>query len=410
MERSRLAGFFGMGLAAATPGAAAGGCGCPPVEIRQVTTRRDLGRFVTMPWRIYRGDPQWVPPLLIDVKEFLDRRKHPFYRHGEAAQFLALSQGEAVGRILASDDPRYNQKHGSNVGCFGMFESVDEQPVAHALLDAAAAWLRARGRAAIIGPIDYSINYNCGLLVDGFHTPPRFMMNHNPPYYAPLLESWGLTKVKDLYGWWFVDKTPALSKWRSRVGRLAERCGVVIRPFSRAHFEEEVRKCQAVYCASRQDQWGFIDLTEAEFLYFAERLNRVGIPELVLTAEVDGRPVGFALSMPDINEAIRPLNGRLTTCGIPLGLCRFLYRLRRVKTARMLVLGVLEGYRRRGIGELLILKSIDHAMGVIGYRGAELSWTLEDNQVINRTIESVGGQRYKTYRIYGKPLSANVAP
>lgn len=374
------------------------------VEIREVTSRRDVNRFVRVPWAIYADDPNWVPPLLIDVKEFLNRKVHPFYRHGEATQFLALRGGRAVGRILVSDDPRYNQRNGSNLGCFGMFECLNEPPTAHALLEAAAGWLRARGRTTIMGPLDYSTNYACGLLVDGFDTPPRILMNHNPAYYADLLESWGLAKVKDLYAWWFVDPYDMVAKWRRRADWLARRGGVTIRPFSKKDFDAEVRRCQKVYEESRKEHWGFVELTDAEFQYFAKRLARIGIPEQALLAEVQGEPVGFSVTLPDTNEAIRPLNGRLTTVGIPVGLVRLLYRMSKVKTARMAVLVLLEKYRRRGISELLILETLDYGKNVIGYTGAELGWTLEDNRLINRTIERVGAKRYKTYRIYEKSI------
>ncbi len=374
------------------------------IEVRQVSSRRDRSRFIQLPWTIYADDPLWVPPLLIDVKEFLNRKVHPFYGHGEAVQFLALQDGVAVGRILASDDPRYNQRYESNLGCFGMFECRDEEPVAHALLDAAAGWLRDRGRACIRGPVDYSVNYPCGLLVEGFDTPPRVLMNHNPPYYARLLESWGLAKAKDLYAWWFVDPYDMVNKWRRRADWLARRGTVTIRPFRKKDFEAEVARCHQVYSEARKEHWGFVDLTEAEFRYFAKQFARVGIPEQVLVAEVDGRPVGFSITLPDINEAIRPLNGRLTTLGIPIGLIRLLYRIPRVKTARMAVLVLLESYRRRGISELLILETLDYGKNVIGYSGAELSWTLEDNDLINRTIQRVGGERYKTYRIYERRI------
>ena len=167
-------------------------CPSAPLEVREVRSRSDLDRFIKLPWRIYAEDPHWVPPLLMEVKEFLNRRKHPFYKHGDATQFIAMRGDETVGRILVSDDPRYNQERGENVGCFGMFECDNDQAAAHGLLDAAAGWLAARGRTAIRGPIDYSLNYPCGLLVEGFDTPPRIMMNHNRRYYAGLLESWGL--------------------------------------------------------------------------------------------------------------------------------------------------------------------------------------------------------------------------
>jgi len=375
-----------------------------PLEIRVVRGRGDLDRFVKLPWRIYANAPHWAPPLLIDVKEFLNPRKHPFYKHGEAVQFIATRGDETLGRILVSDDPRYNQQHGENLGCFGMFECVDDRPTAHALLDAAAEWLRARGRTAIRGPIDYSLNYPSGLLVEGFETPPRTMMNHGRTYYPDLIESWGLKKARDLYAWWFVDSLDLGAKWSQRAQRLARRGGVAIRPFRVDDFDAEVARCHKVYNASMKELWGFVQLSEAEFRYFAKKLSQLAIAEQTLLAEVGGQVVGFSIALPDLNEAIRPLNGRLTRWGLPLGLLRFLRRKRRVKTARMVILDVLKDYRRRGIAELLILRTLDYGKNVIGYTGAELGWTLEDNDAVNHTIEAVGARRYKTYRVYEKPL------
>jgi GNAT superfamily N-acetyltransferase len=359
-----------------------------------------------MPWSIYAADPVWVPPLLFEVKEFLDPKKHPFYQHGEATTFLATRGNETVGRILVSDDPNYNELHGTNVGCFGMFESIDEPAVTHGLLDAAADWLRARGRTSIMGPIDYSTNYPLGLLIDGFDTPPRVMMNHNPPYYAGLLESWGLAKTKDLYCWWFVDPKDMVARWHDRAERIARRSGVRVRSFRVDDFDADVERCFNVYNAARTKNWGFAKLTDAEFHYFAKQMARLAVPELILLAEVDDKPVGFSITLPDVNEAIAPLNGRLTTLGLPIGMLRLMRRLPRVKTARMLVLDLLEDYRRRGISELLILKTLDYGKNTIGYTGAELGWTLEDNYLINRTVEAVGAKRYKTYRIYEKGLDS----
>jgi GNAT superfamily N-acetyltransferase len=339
---------------------------------------------------------------LVEVKKFLDPKVHPFLWHGAAAQFLALRGGEAVGRILVSDDPNYNRVHGTNVGCFGMFESQDDEKVASALLDAAASWLRARGRTAIQGPIDYSINYACGLLIDGFDTPPRFMMNHNPPYYGRLLESWGLAKAKDLYCWWFDGYDPKLNAWQERAQRVAKRRGVTVRPFEKRNFQSELACLRVLYRSAYEENWGFIDMSDAEFQYFAKRLSEVADPNLVLLAEVDGKPAGFAITMPDLNEAIQPLHGRLTTWGLPIGLARLLWRLARVKNARVMVLVVAPGYRRRGVAELLIHQTFEYGRKTRRMEGAELGWTLEDNHVINRTIEAVGGRRYKTYRVYQK--------
>lgn len=377
----------------------------PTLEVREVTTRGDLDRFMKMPWPIYAEDPHWVPPLLVEVKDFLNRKKHPFYKHGEATQFIAVRGNETVGRILASDDPLYNQESGQNVGCFGMFECVNDQATADSLLDAAAGWLHARGRTTIRGPIDYSLNYPCGLLVDGFDTPPRFMMNHNRPYYANLLESWGLKKGHDLYAWWFVDSVNLMAKWKERADRLAKRGGITIRPFNLKDFDADVSRCQTVYNAAMRELWGFVKFTEAEFQFMAKKLKQMAIAEQVLLAEVDGKVVGVSITVPDLNEAIRPLNGRLTRYGMPIGLVKFLLRKRRIRTARMVVLDVLEDYRRRGIAEMLILRTLDYGKNVIGYTGAELSWTQEDNVLVNRTIEAVGARRYKTFRIYEKELT-----
>lgn len=375
-----------------------------PLQIRPVVSRGDLNQFCRVPWQIYADDPHWVPPLLLQVKEFLNPRKHPFYLHGAAAQFLAVRGGVPLGRILVSDDPHFNRRHGTNLGCFGMFECIQDPPTAHALLDAAADWLRRRGRSAVMGPVDYSTNYPCGLLIEGFDTPPRIMMNHNRPYYAELLESWGLAKAKDLYAWWFQDHHDLAAKWQRRAERLKRRNHISIRPTQKGRFDAEVRRCRTIYNGAMHDNWGSVALTDAEFRHLGKKIVQITVPELALLAEVDGRPVGFALTAPDVNEAIRPLDGRLTRLGLPINLVRLLYRRRRVKTARMIVLDILEGYRRRGVAEMLILRTLDYGKNTLGLTGAELSWTLEDNTLINRTLEAVGAQRYKTFRIYHGPL------
>jgi len=380
------------------------GTGAGDLVVREVASRADLRRFIDLPFRIYANDPHWVPRLTVEVKEFLDPKRHPFYLHGAATTFLALRGGEAVGRILVSDDPVFNAFHGTNLGCFGMFESIDDARVAAALFQAAQGWLKARGRDVMRGPIDYSMNYPCGLLVEGFDTPPRAMMNHHPPYYASLLEQCGLAKVKDLLAWWFSDPRNMLDQWKRRAEWLQKRGRIKIRPFCKRDFDAEVQRCNKVYAEAAAKQWGFVPMSDAEFRHLAKQMAWIVPPEQALLAEVDGQPVGFSITLPDLNEAIRPLGGRLTTFGLPIGLLRFWYRLRHIKTGRMMVLVVLENYRRRGVAELLILNTLDYGKNVLGYTGAELSWTLEDNVLINRTIEAVGAVCYKRYRIYEQSL------
>ena len=378
------------------------------LEIRPVVSGRDLNAFLKVPWRVYAEDPQWVPQLLLDQKEFLNPRVHPFFLHGVAEKFVAYRDGVPQGRILVSDDPRFNTEHKSNTGCFGMFESANDPEMAQGLIEAASKWLRDRDRTAILGPIDYSTNYNCGLLVEGFDTPPRIMDNHNPTYYAGLLESCGLAKAKDLYSWWFTDSKNTGAMWSERAERIMQRImrlgKIAVRSFNERDFDAEVQRCNTVYNGAMERNWGFVSLTEAEFRYMAGRLRQLAEPKMVLLAEIDGYPVGFSITLPDINEAVRPLNGRLFPYGLPINVGRFLWRRRHIKTARMIVLNVLEKYRRRGIAEMLILKTLDYGKNVAHYSGAELGWTLEDNYLVNQTIKAVGAKKYKVYRIYEKSI------
>jgi GNAT superfamily N-acetyltransferase len=379
------------------------------VAIEPVRSRSQRHDFVDFPWQIYQGDRAWCPPLKIEAHAAINPKKHPFYQHGSAVQFLARREGKVVGRISVSDDPRYNAEHSTpdqqtNVGCFGMFESINDPEVARSLLNAAARWLRGRGRTSIIGPIDYSTNYPSGLLVEGFDTPQRVMMNHNPRYYADLLEGWGLHKAKDTFAWWFDGDNPSLDDWKSRAQRIAARGGVTIRPIRLDDFNAEIHRCMQVYNATWEKTWGFVKMTPEEFRHMAYQLKQSAVPELLLLAEVAGQPVGFCVTLPDLNEAIRPTGGRLTSWGLPIGLIKLLRGMKRIKTARMAVLGVLPGYRKRGIAELMILQAFQYGKNVLGYTGAELGWTLEDNEMINRTVQSVGAKRYKRFRIYERSI------
>lgn len=373
-------------------------------QIVEVASRRDREDFLWFPWQIYQADPVWVPPLIAERRDFINPRKHPFYRHGAATTFLARRDGKPVGRILVSDDPNYNREQGANAGCFGMFEAINDPAVAYALLDAASDWLRARGRTQILGPIDYSTNYTCGLLVDGFDTPPRVLMNHNPPWYLGLLESWGLTKAKDLYSFWFTDELKLQTRWLRLAERFAKRGNVTIRPFRLNDATKDIENCKRIYNDAWKQNWGFVRMTDAEFAEFAHGLMDWMPPELVLLAEVDGKIAGLAMTLPDFHEAMKPLNGRIFRWGLPLGLWEFKRNCKKIRTGRLIALGVLDEYRRRGITELLILNTLINGTRYGKFEAAELGWTLEDNDLINRAIESSGGKHYKTYRILERSL------
>ena len=370
------------------------------IEISQVTSDRDRDVFIKFPWRIYRDDPAWVPPLIIERKEFLDRHKHPFYKHGDAALFLARRDDQIVGRIMASDDPRYNQLHQTNVGCFGLFESIDDRDVAAALFETAAKWLRARGRSEIMGPIDYSTNYVCGLLVDGFQYPPAVLTSHNPPYYADFLEQCGFAKEKDWYAWWFSEFAKPTERLRKIAIARAKKHGVTIRPINLRKLSEEAHRIRTVYNQAWHNNWGFVPFTEAEAEYMAKEMRLLVVPGGTLIAEAGDVPVGFVIAVPDIHIALRRINGRLTYCGVPIGLVKLLYHRRKIRIARMVALGVVEKYRRAGVAEALVLREIEE-----GFNTGELSMTLEDNFMINRFIEAMGASKYKTYRIYSKLLA-----
>lgn len=374
------------------------------IEITQVDSAAERDAFIKFPWRIYRDDPAWVPPLLLERKEFLDRKKHPFYGHGDAALFLARSGGEIVGRIMGSDDPNYNALHQSNVGCFGLFDCVDDPAVAAALFEAAAAWLRARGRSEIMGPIDYSTNYVCGLLVEGFQFPPALLTSHNPPYYERLIEGYGFRKTMDFYAWWFSKPERAAARLRRLSAALKKRHPATIRPGNLKDLRAESARLREIYNEAWKDNWGFVPFTEHEFEFMTRELKQLVVPEFTLIAEIGHEPVGFILCVPDINVALKKINGRLTKYGLPIGLAKLLYHKSRLRTARLIALGVKPKYRRGGIAEMLVLRIIEDAMIQRGFTG-ELSMTLENNHLINRFLSAIGAERYKTYRIYQRSLT-----
>ncbi len=374
------------------------------IEISEISSRPERNAFIKFQWQIYSNDPAWVPPLIIERKTFLDRKRHPFYRHGDAALFLARKNGKIVGRIMASDDPNYNSLRQSNVGCFGLFECIDDHDVATALFEAAASWLRKKGRTEMMGPIDYSTNYVCGLLIDGFQFPPTILTAHNPPYYRQLIESCGFSKAKDWYAWWFADPSKAVAHLRRLAARFGTRCTAFIRPANLKNLREESRRLRQIYNQAWEKNWGFVPFTEAEIEFMTRELKPLLVPEFAWIAEVGDEPAGFILSVPDINVALRQVNGRFTTFGLPIGLLKLLYYKSRTRTARLIALGVIEKYRRAGIAEMLVLRIVEEAMIKHGFTG-ELSLTLEDNFMINRFLEAIGAHRYKTYRIYGKSIA-----
>ncbi len=339
----------------------------------------------------------------MERRAFLNPKKHPFFRHGAAETFTAWRDGRCVGRILAAEDPRFNEVHSARAGTFGLFESIDDPEVSGALLDAAADWLRKRDLKTLLGPIDYSTNYPCGLLVEGFDSTPALLLNYNPAYYATLLESYGLRKAKDLYTYRYdASEQEVPERWQRLAERARKRYGVNIRSVDVSDYDAELARIETIYNGAWSKNWGAVPMTPAEFDFLASEIKPLVVDGLVLIAEVEGEPVAFSLTLPDINPLLQRINGRL----LPFGALRLLWGLKRrsVPAIRTLALGVLEGFRRRGITELLILDTIQNAVRT-GMPRCEMGWTLEDNDLINRAIESLGGYRIRRYRIYERAIA-----
>jgi GNAT superfamily N-acetyltransferase len=380
------------------------------VEIVECTTPQQRDEFIFFQWVPYKGNPYWVPPLISERREFYDKTRHPFHLHAEVAMFLAKRDGQTVGTIYATDNRAHNEFQHENVGMFGGFECLNDQAVADALFDRAAEWLKARGRSAVRGPFNFSTNEECGLLIDAFDDSPRLMMTYNPPYYRELIERAGFTKAMDMYAYLKdVSQLRSMDAFPEKLRRVTEKAmqhrQITIRKIDMKHFEEEVDRVKAIYNSAWARNWGFVPMTEAEFDHLAKGLKQVLDPDLIFIVEAKGKPVGFGLTLPDVNE---PLRRAYPRPGVPewWTLVKFFYYMKfrkAMKYIRVLVLGVLEEYRVSGIDGVLYAKTAEEAMKK-GYYLGEFSWILESNDPMRSGLEGLGSVIYKTYRIYEKAL------
>ena len=368
-------------------------------DIRRVAGRRDFRRFIDSPYARHAADPHWVPPLRLSEHERLTAKKNPFFEHADVELLLALRSDRVVGRIAAIDDRLHNQTHGDNLAMFGFYEAADAD-ASQALLGAAEQWARGRGRTAIRGPINPSLNESAGLLVDGFDTDPVLMMPHNPPAYADQIEAAGYRKAKDLFAWIYElqQDTPAVIA-RLAV-RLRDKHGITVRRLNLKEFTREVERLRVIYCGAWERNWGFVPPTPAEFRRLATELKPIFDPRAAVVAEANGEVVACLVAVPDINQALKGTSGRL----LPLALPRLLLRNRYITQVRLLLLGVDARYRAFGLYPLLLNDWHQQLRGT-QYARAEFSWVLEDNRDINQPAEAAGAKRYKTYRIYEKTLA-----
>jgi 8-amino-7-oxononanoate synthase len=370
------------------------------VRVDELGPAESIEPFINVAWRVNSGDPAWVPPLRRNVKALLDRRRHPFHRHAEVAYFLARRDGDVVGRVAAILNRRHNEFHGERTGFFGFFDAVNDDEVAGSLVRAAETWLRMQRVDRMVGPVNFSTNEECGVLVQGFESAPAVMMPHNPGYYAGLLERAGLAKQTDLLAYLLEGGPPArLAEGLRRLG-ADDRDGFRIRTLELRRLAGEMQIIRRLYHAAWEKNWGFVPMTDDEFEHMARELRPIVDPSLCLIAENDrNEAVGFSITLPDVNQAIKTLDGRL----FPFGFVKYLRSRRKIDNLRILALGVDPRFRRRGVDAALYLHTWSTGKAK-GYRTAEASWILENNWPMRRALERLGARCSKTYRLYGRSL------
>jgi len=362
-------------------------------------SRRDRARFLDVEFALNRDDPCWVPPLRFDRMRMFNPKTNAIFRHTDIAHYVAVRDGRDVGRIAAITNPRHREIHGEDVGFFGFLEVGDDAKVLETLIDVAANRARDGGATILRGPLSYDINGIVGALVGPFDVPPRILMPYNRPSLPDMLTAAGFRPAKDVVSW---DKegTAVPPRLDRIVRRIRRREGIRMRSVRMSRFAEEVEIVRRLYNSAWERNWGFLPLTDAEIDDLARDLKPVIDPELLAFAEVNDRPVGFTLALPDLNEALRAhRSGRL----FPTGIFRLLFRRRWIRHVRVLALGVAPEFRNRGL-EVLLYAELSKRMSRRGYSGAECGWILEDNAAMNRGIEAGGGRLAKRYRIYDRSV------
>lgn len=375
-----------------------------PLELIPVSSRKRWGQFIELPWKIYRGDACWVPPLRYELRRQLDTQKNPFFRHAKLKAWLAVENGQPIGRIAAIIDDNHNRHYGERTGFFGYFECAQHPEAAAALLEAAGAWLRENGLYKMTGPINLSTANESGLLIEGFDRPPVIQMTYNPPYYLELLEAAGMQKLIDLLAFYTTDEIVAKKDLIQRLERISNRLTqaehIDFRSFDPRHYARDLELIRQLYNDFMQDNWGFVPLEKEEFAFSAGLLRPLLVPELALFAEVNGKPVGFSLAVPDVNQTLIKMNGRL----LPFGLLKFLWYKRKITDIRVMLMGISAAFRRKGLEAVFYLKTIKDGYYKKGFTGAEMSWVTESNPDMIAALAKLDTHVYKKYRIFSKDL------
>lgn len=376
------------------------------LRIEPVTDKAGLEAFLRVPWTVHKHDPNWIPPLLLERRETIDRNKNPYFEHAEVEFWVAWRGEMPVGRISAQVDRAYLARYRDDTGHFGYLDAVDDPEVFAALLGVAENWLRARGMRRATGPFSLSVNEESGLLIEGLDRPPSLMMGHAQTYFPRQVEAQGYAKLKDLIAYDY-NVTPELPEGPRALmaARLPRIEGLTLRTIRGRSYDDEIRVVIDIFNDAWQNNWGFVPMTQAEIEHTAKSLKPLVVPDMVAIAEVHGEPVAMAICVLNLNEAIRDLDGKL----LPLGWAKLLWRLKagKMRSGRVPLMGVRRSWRGT-TGAALALAVIDkmrEGAWNYGMREAELGWILEDNTAVRRIIESVGGRPYKTYRLYAKDLT-----
>ena len=373
------------------------------IEIQKVDNKKDLKRFIDFPHNLYAQDDNYVPELFIAQKDLLNKKNHPFFKHSDADFFIALQDRKVVGRIAAIQNNNFNAYTDRKVGHFGFFESIENFEVTKALLDTAVEWTKERGLTDILGPTNYSTNETCGTLVEGFEMSPTLMMTYNPPYYDEFIKKYGFIKDMDLLSYWIKteDLPEKLTRLSSKILERLNNKGITIRKPNMKDFSSEIKRVFKVYNKAWEKNWGFVPFTEEEFQHTANDMKLALDPDFLLIAEHDGEPIGFSLSLPDMNQAFKKVKrGRL----LPFGIFKLLYQKRKINRMRVLTLGIVEKYRKLGIDAYFYMKAFEECERK-GYTGGEASWILENNEMMNKALLNINGEVYKKHRMYTKTIN-----
>jgi len=375
------------------------------IEIRKVSTKKEIKQFIDFPHALHQDDPHYVPEIYLGQKDIHDQSKNPYFRHAKAQLFTAWKGVEIVGRIAAHMSSNYNNYHNSNIGFFGFYDVVDDLEVSKELVNSAIAWLRSENAERVLGPSSYSLTTDTGgLLVDGFDSRPLIMMTYNPRYYKDHLEACGFRKEMDLFAFEILTKDASEKSLKLKdmlVARLERNNGITIRNMSAKRFQEEINSLKHVYAEAWQDNWGFVPPTDEELSHLGSEMKMIVDTDFVYIAEKDGVPVGFSVTLPDINEITKDFKrGRL----FPFNVFKLLLRKKKVKRVRIALLGILNEYRNKGIEAVFYALNIAQAKEK-NLIGGEASWILENNQEMVKGAEKLNGRKYKTYRIYSQDIN-----